>query len=90
MTDRVVPVSVFSSAPELQIRFIKQWTGQQIDPSDLSSVLEILVDWSYYIQRLSNAIQKIITIPAAFQRVSNPVPRVQHPGLFLRYSFLLR
>lgn len=30
-------------------------------------------------ERLGSAIQKIITIPAAMQRVSNPVPRVKHP-----------
>ena len=30
-------------------------------------------------ERLGSAIQKIITIPAAMQRVANPVPRVKHP-----------
>lgn len=39
-----------------------------------------LVDWEYYRERLSGAIQKIITIPAALQRVPNPVPRVAHPA----------
>jgi DNA polymerase epsilon subunit 1 len=38
-----------------------------------------LVDWEYYRERLSGAIQKIITIPAALQRIPNPVPRVAHP-----------
>lgn len=38
-----------------------------------------LVDWEYYRERLSGAIQKVITIPAALQRVVNPVPRVAHP-----------
>ena len=38
-----------------------------------------LVDWAYYKERLGSAIQKIITIPAAMQRVPNPVPRVKHP-----------
>ena len=28
---------------------------------------------------ITSAIQKIITIPAAMQRVPNPVPRVKHP-----------
>ena len=28
-----------------------------------------IIDWSYYKQRLSSAIQKIITIPAAMQKV---------------------
>ena len=38
-----------------------------------------IVDWDYYRERLGSAIQKIITIPAAMQRVPNPVPRVKHP-----------
>jgi len=37
------------------------------------------IDWAYYRERLSKTIQKIITIPAALQRVTNPVPRVAHP-----------
>ena len=38
-----------------------------------------ILDWEYYIERLGSAIQKIITIPAAMQKVANPVPRVRHP-----------
>ena len=38
-----------------------------------------IIDWEYYVERLSSAIQKIITIPAAMQKVRNPVPRVVHP-----------
>ena len=37
------------------------------------------MDWNYYKERLGSAVQKIITIPAAMQRVPNPVPRIQHP-----------
>ncbi len=29
-----------------------------------------LLDWNYYIERLGNAIQKIVTIPAAMQGVN--------------------
>lgn len=38
-----------------------------------------LLDWDYYIERLGNCIQKIITIPAALQGLPNPVPRIPHP-----------
>ena len=31
-----------------------------------------ILDWNYYIERLGNTIQKIITIPAAMQGVSFP------------------
>ena len=37
------------------------------------------LDWEYYIERLNGCIMKIITIPAALQGVTNPVPRVPHP-----------
>lgn len=37
------------------------------------------MDWDYYVERLGNCIQKIITIPAALQGVPNPVPRIAHP-----------
>jgi DNA polymerase elongation subunit (family B) len=30
-------------------------------------------DWDYYIERLSSCIQKLITIPAALQKIDNPV-----------------
>ncbi|KAG7085311.1 DNA polymerase epsilon catalytic subunit [Marasmius oreades] len=30
-------------------------------------------------QRLGSVIQKVITIPAAMQRVANPLPRIHHP-----------
>jgi len=33
------------------------------------SVLAQILDWDYYIERLGNAVQKIITIPAALQAV---------------------
>ena len=38
-----------------------------------------LIDWDYYVTRLNSCIQKIITIPAALQRIPNPVPRCEHP-----------
>jgi DNA polymerase epsilon subunit 1 len=45
--------------------------------------LRNVVDWDYYKTRLSATVQKIITIPAGMQRVSNPVPREQHPHWLL-------
>jgi DNA polymerase epsilon subunit 1 len=51
--------------------------------SKVPDVRDIL-DWDYYRERLGNAIQKIITIPAAMQHVLNPVPRVKHPDWLLK------
>jgi len=47
--------------------------------ADEAADIRTIIDWSYYKMRLDNAIQKIITIPAACQKVDNPVPRVRHP-----------
>ena len=41
--------------------------------------IRTIIDWDYYIDRLGKAVQKIITIPAALQKIANPVPRVKHP-----------
>ena len=41
--------------------------------------IRAILDWDYYRGRLETAVQKIITIPAACQKVANPVPRVKHP-----------
>ena len=38
-----------------------------------------VLDWDYYRERLGSVIQKLITIPAALQKVRNPVPRIPHP-----------
>lgn len=54
--------------------------------SDASKVPDVrdILDWDYYRERLGNAIQKIITIPAAMQHVVNPVPRVKHPDWLIK------
>lgn len=59
---------------EIMKFYVKKWCK-------ISSEVGIrsIIDWSYYKQRLCSAIQKIVTIPAAMQKVSNPVPRVVHP-----------
>lgn len=74
VTERAVPVAVFSS--ERKEYFLKKWLkDQSLTDFDPRSVL----DWGYYYERLASVVQKIITIPAAYQNVKNPVPRVPHP-----------
>jgi DNA polymerase epsilon subunit 1 len=58
--------------------YMRKWlkaTEMEGDGFDIRNVL----DWDYYRERLNNTIRKIITIPAALQKVPNPVPRVPHP-----------
>lgn len=74
ITERAIPVAIFSS--EKKEHFLKKWskdpTMDKFGPRDI-------IDWNYYLERLSSVIQKIISIPAALQDVKNPVPRVSHP-----------
>ncbi|KAK9830879.1 hypothetical protein WJX81_001263 [Elliptochloris bilobata] len=78
---RAIPVAIFSTEPAVARSFLRKWTGELSDCRGLSEVPDVraIVDWGYYKERLGSAVQKIITIPAAMQRVANPVPRVKHP-----------
>lgn len=75
VTDRAIPVAIFSADEQVKRYFLRKWMRE--DPSDVNP--RALVDWNYYLERLSSVIQKLITIPAALQKVRNPVPRVGHP-----------
>lgn len=71
VTQRAVPVAVFEVSEARRRLFLTKWLGGGLHSYNIRDI----VDWDYYIQRLGNAIQKIITIPAALQHVPNPVPR---------------
>lgn len=76
VTERAIPLAIFQSEPSVKRHFLRKWLKDtSINDIDIRQVL----DWNYYIERLGGTIQKIITIPAAMQGVSNPVPRVRHP-----------
>ncbi|KAK7271283.1 hypothetical protein RJT34_27054 [Clitoria ternatea] len=74
VSERAVPVAIFETDAELMKFYVRKWCKVSSDVG-----IRSIIDWSYYKQRLSSAIQKIITIPAAMQKVANPVPRVVHP-----------
>ncbi|GLJ44675.1 hypothetical protein SUGI_0939260 [Cryptomeria japonica] len=74
VSERAIPVAIFETEPEIMKVYVRKWCKTSSDVA-----IRSIVDWSYYRQRLSSAIQKIITIPAAMQKVANPVPRVAHP-----------
>ena len=79
-SERAIPVSIFNAEVSVARTFLKAWTKDAIpgQPDEMPDMRE-MVDWEYYKTRLSGAIQKIITIPAALQHVENPCPRVKHP-----------
>lgn len=76
VTERAIPVAIFSAQREVKATYLRKWLKdnslEEFDPRSI-------IDWGYYWERLGSNIQKIITIPAALQGVTNPVPRIQHP-----------
>ena len=81
VTERAVPVAIFNAEPAVKQHFLRRFLkDNSITDFDLRSIL----DWNYYIERFAGVIQKLITIPAAMQRVPNPVPRVRHPDWLLK------
>lgn len=75
VTERAIPVAIFSAEETVKRYYLRKWMKEDpgtMDPRDI-------IDWDYYLERLGSVIQKLITIPAALQKVRNPVPRVAHP-----------
>ncbi|GME40769.1 DNA polymerase epsilon catalytic subunit a [Neofusicoccum parvum] len=75
VTERAIPVAIFSAEESVKKYFLRKWLKS--DPGDCDP--RTITDWNYYLERLGSVIQKLITIPAALQKVRNPVPRVAHP-----------
>ena len=80
VTERAIPVAIFSSEASVKRHFLRKWMRD--DPADMD--LRTILDWEYYRERLGSVIQKLITIPAALQRIRNPVPRIGHPDWLQR------
>ena len=76
VTDRAIPVAIFSAEDSVRRTYLRKWLR---DPGLANFDLRAILDWEYYIERLGSVIQKLITIPAAMQGVSNPVSRIKHP-----------
>ncbi|GMT29096.1 hypothetical protein PFISCL1PPCAC_20393 [Pristionchus fissidentatus] len=78
VTERTIPLAIFQAEPSVRAHYLRKWTKiSSITAENLN--IRDLIDWSYYIERTGGSIQKIITIPAALQGISNPVPRIAHP-----------
>ena len=78
VSERAIPATIFKADPAMRRQYLTKWCRDSFYKQQLISVRDVL-DWDYYKERLGKAIQKIITIPAAMQKVTNPVPRVKHP-----------
>ncbi|BAE56228.1 unnamed protein product [Aspergillus oryzae RIB40] len=80
VTERAIPVAIFSAEENVKRFFLRKWLKD--DPGDCDP--RTVIDWDYYLERLGSVVQKLITIPAALQKVRNPVPRVAHPDWLQR------
>lgn len=80
VTERAVPVAIFSAEEPVKRAYLKKWLKEEPTDTDPRAIL----DWDYYTERLGSVIQKLITIPAALQKVRNPVPRIAHPDWLQR------
>ncbi|KAE8351033.1 hypothetical protein BDV28DRAFT_162607 [Aspergillus coremiiformis] len=80
VTERAIPVAIFSAEDNVKRFFLRKWLKD--DPGDCDP--RTVIDWDYYLERLGSVVQKLITIPAALQKVRNPVPRVAHPDWLQR------
>ena len=61
-----VPLAIWKASEPVRKKFLRSW--QKLPALESDDIRDIL-DWDYYIERISGAIQKIITIPAALQSV---------------------
>lgn len=64
---RAIPLAIFQSDANVKRYYLRKWLK---DPSIQNADIRDILDWNYYIERLGSTIQKIITIPAAMQGVS--------------------
>ncbi len=81
VTDRAVPVAIFQAETSVKKHFLCKWLK---DNSIIDFDIRSLLDWGYYLERFGSTVQKVITIPAAMQHISNPVPRIRHPDWLFR------
>ncbi|KAL8655406.1 MAG: hypothetical protein Q9210_000904 [Variospora velana] len=80
VTDRAIPVAIFSAEEPVKRYFLRKWLREEPDNMNPRAI----IDWDYYLDRLGSVVQKLITIPAALQKIRNPVPRVGHPDWLQR------
>ncbi|EQC32684.1 hypothetical protein SDRG_09658 [Saprolegnia diclina VS20] len=81
VTERAVPTAIFSAEPAVKKHFLRKWMR---DPSLQDFDVRNLLDWDYYRTRFAGTVQKIISLPACFQNIPNPVPRIALPDWMQR------
>ncbi|MFH4974025.1 hypothetical protein AB6A40_000734 [Gnathostoma spinigerum] len=77
VTERAIPLAVFNVERGIAVKYLRKWTKDS--DIDLNFDIRNIIDWDYYVDRVGGTIQKIISIPAVLQGISNPVPRIPLP-----------
>ncbi|GLE05547.1 hypothetical protein PINS_up014570 [Pythium insidiosum] len=76
VTERAIPTAIFSTEEAVKRHFLRKWLK---DPNMQDFDIRTILDWEYYRGRFAATVQKIVSLPAAFQNVRNPVPRIELP-----------
>ncbi len=78
MTERAILMAVRKAEPAVMKHYLRKWLkAQGLDGDELD--IQNVLDCKYNLDSLGKRIQKIITIPAALQKIEIPVPCVPHP-----------
>lgn len=76
VAERAIPIIIFYSDPKVRQSKLREWLKDyNLNDVDMKEV----IDWDYYKDRLASNIMKIIIIPAAIQKIENPMPRITLP-----------
>ena len=57
-SERAIPTAIFNAEPDIRKKYLRKWSKK----NDVKLSVRDVVDWQYYLTRLSNNIQKIITV----------------------------
>ena len=81
VAQRAIPTAIFAAEPAVKSHYLKLWLRDTDNSSNGVVAYELadILDWGYYMERFVSLVQKLIVIPAAFQSIENPVPRVPYP-----------
>ena len=74
IAERAIPIVLFQCSPDIQQHFLHKWFHD-----NNNYTLSQFLDWTYYFDRFSSVLLKLISIPAILQHVPNPLPAVPLP-----------
>ena len=77
-SEKAIPVQVFNL--DDKEKFIKSWVYKNMAENigkkllERSFELKNIIDWNYYDKRIKPMVLKLVSIPAVFQGLPNPIP----------------